>query len=112
MKSDHSDAPPSRRPAPEVCGNVLGNGQAVVAGSDSVGGESLAAAGTSVGIPAGTWAANPLPGAPAMATATATATAMVIHGTLRSSRTLTGGHDTPATCRLRGASGASWGASA
>src|SRR5436305_14883290 len=54
MKSLQSDAPPARRPAPEVWGNVLGKGQAVLEGSGSVGGVALAAAGTSLGMSAGT----------------------------------------------------------
>lgn len=56
MKSVHSDAPPLSRPVPEVCGNVLGNGHAVGEGSGSDGAGADAAAGTSVGMPAGTWA--------------------------------------------------------
>jgi hypothetical protein len=39
---------------PEVCGNVLGKGQAELDGSGSDGAAWLAAAGTSVGIPEGT----------------------------------------------------------
>src|ERR1700761_7997628 len=54
MKSVHSEAPPASRPVPEVCGKVLGNGQAVLDGSGSGAGAWLAAAGTSVGIPLGT----------------------------------------------------------
>ena len=63
MKSVHSDAPPASRPVPEVCGKVLGNGHAVGEGSGSAGAGVDAAAGTSVGIPAGIWAAGrpPLP---------------------------------------------------
>ncbi len=57
MKSLHSEAPPASRPVPEVCGNVFGNGQAVLDGSGSVGGVALAAAGTSLGMSAGTLAA-------------------------------------------------------
>ena len=74
----------------------MGNGHAVVEGSGSVGGASLAAAGTSVGIPAGTWAADAL--AAIVAIATASAIVIAINGTLRSSHFLTGGHDTPTTC--------------
>src|ERR1700759_1153767 len=57
MKSVHSDAPPARRQGPDVCGNVLGNGQAVADGSGRLGAGVLAGAGTSDGIPFGTWAA-------------------------------------------------------
>src|SRR5579862_2661061 len=54
MKSLHSDAPPARRPVPEVCGKLFGKGQAVLVGSGRVAGAWLAAGGTSVGIPFGT----------------------------------------------------------
>jgi hypothetical protein len=53
MKSVHREAPPAKRPVPDVWGNVLANGHAAVDGSGSAGAGSLAAAGTSVGKPAG-----------------------------------------------------------
>jgi hypothetical protein len=56
MKSLHSDDPPARRPVPEVCGKLLGNGQALLEGSGSGADGVLAAAGRSVGIPGGTFA--------------------------------------------------------
>src|SRR5947209_3623057 len=54
MKSDHSSAPRSRRPVPEVNGNALGKGHADCEGSGSVGSGEVAAAGTSAGMPWGT----------------------------------------------------------
>src|SRR5436305_82775 len=56
MKSLHTDAPPAKRPVPEVWGKLFGKGQAVLDGSGRVGAVVLAAAGTSLGIPAGTFA--------------------------------------------------------
>src|ERR1700744_2167340 len=57
MKSVHSDAPPDSRPWPEVCVKLEGNGHAVEEGSGSAGSGVEAAAGTSLGMPEGTWAA-------------------------------------------------------